>query len=990
MTLLMFVVAVGATAVTVTDISSRPAYAPNQLLVRFASGITEADRNIAIDNIGGTIVRPVSLSNTYLAELIPSRGATVESAISRASFVTNIVMVEPNYYVYDFAIPNDLMWSQQWNMRMINAPQAWDIERGSANVVVAVIDTGVSRTHPDLQGRLLPGYDFGSNDADPSPSQTYENAGHGTHCAGIIAAQGNNGIGVTGVCWNGVRILPIKRSNEAGVGTTVETVEALEYAKQQGAQVVSMSFGSYSVGTFEHDKIKELYAAGIILVAAAGNAEGLFGVAYPAAFEECIAVSAVDPSEAIADYSDYGPEVDIAAPGGARVSDDDPDSVWSTFWKSDTGDGYAGRHGTSMACPHVAGAAALLISAGVPPSRVTGMLYRGARAPVTGVLDPLKYGHGILDLSGALTSDDANVSFVEPQDAAMLDTTRPSFIISTYLINKESIKVYLDYPDANRDGVPDNPSEDIILDGTQIDFDPAVDWNPIEGTLSFTWPVSGQEPLSPGTHTVCVTAEPKASAAANFVKDWMVFFVQPHIVPAGRNLFSVPYPLSADVTPYQLFGNTSFRLARFIPARNDYAKINYPGEIDDILAWPPDPGVHPHGDTIDTPPAGLGFWVELTVDTPVVVDGVSDTTRSYDITLTRGVTGWNMIGDPFPFPVPWESAKVTYQGKTLTMNDAIAAEWLRPSLYRYTKSGYTFLNPPDAVLVPWEGHWIRILPNKPNNINDTMILTVPPLESGAIVETKKSRLAATDGAWSLRLKAQAGTAADSYNMIGVNTRASEGYDLLDVEKPPMIGEYVQLAFIHNDWGAGSGRYAADFRPSIGTGKVWEFEVATDLANADISITWPDIVSVPKDYNLVLKDVDGGNSVYMRTRSSYVYNSGTKPGIRRFKLQVEPANSGNRLLVTNVAVSQTKGSGVSISYTISRDAQVEVRMRDNLNRVVRTLGGNTTRAAGINTVHWDSTFNDGRQVPVGLYLAEIVAIGPDGEVAKTVRPVVIGR
>lgn len=987
MTLLVFVVAVGATAATVTDISTRPVYVPNQLLVRFAPGITDVDRNTAIDELGGTIVRSISLANTYLAELNPSRGATVETAISRASFVPNIVKVEPNYYCYDEAIPNDPMWSQLWGMRMINAPQAWDIEKGSANVIVAVIDSGVSRTHPDLQGRLLPGYDVWSNDADPSPSPTYPNAGHGTHCAGIIAAQGNNGIGVVGVCWNGVRILPIKRSgdSELELGTTAETVEALEYAKQQGAQVVSMSFGSErDPNTFEHDKIKELYAAGIILVASAGNAS-TNAPHYPSDYEEIISVSAVGPTEALASYSNFGINVDIAAPGG-----DSPETIWSTIWNTDTGDDYAGWQGTSMACPHVAGAAALLISAGVPPSRVTGMLYRGARAPVTGVLDPLKYGHGILDLSGAVTSDSASISFVEPPDAAVLDTTTPSFKISTYLINKESIKIYLDYPDANRDGVPDNPSEDIILDGTQIDFDPAVDWNPIDGTLSFTWPVNGKPVLSPGTHTVCATAEPKSSAAANFVKDWMVFFVQPHIVPAGRNLFSVPYPLSADVTPYQLFGNTNFRLARFIPARNDYAKINYPGEIDDILAWPPDPGVHPHGDTIDTPPAGLGFWVELTADTPVVVDGVSDTTRSYDITLTRGVTGWNMIGDPFPFPVPWESAKVTYQGKTLTMNDAIAAEWLRPSLYRYTKSGYTFLNPPDAVLVPWEGHWIRILPNKPNNVNDTMILTIPPLESGAIVETKKSRLAATDGAWSFRLKAQTGTAADSYNMIGVNTRASEGYDLLDVEKPPMIGEYVQLAFIHNDWGAGSGRYAADFRPSIGTGKVWEFEVATDLANADVSVTWPDIVSVPKDYNLVLKDVDGGNSVYMRTRSSYVYNSGTKPGTRRFKLQVEPANSGNRLLVTNVAVSQTKGSGVSISYTISRDAQVEVRMRDNLNRVVRTLGGNTTRAAGINTVHWDSTFNDGRQVPVGLYLAEIVAIGPDGEVAKTVRPVVIGR
>jgi hypothetical protein len=545
----------------------------------------------------------------------------------------------------------------------------------------------------------------------------------------------------------------------------------------------------------------------------------------------------------------------------------------------------------------------------------------------------------------------------------------------------------MDYPDANRDGTPDDLNRNIILDGATMDTDPKVQWDAVIGMLTFTWPVAGQTSLAPGTHTFCVMGEPVAQAEGGTAKDWMVFFVQPHVVPAGRHLFSIPYPLPPTVTPYQLFGGASFRLARYMPARNAYAKINYPGEMDDPEAWF-GTDVHPHGETVDTPPAGLAFWVELTSDTPIVVDGITDKSRAYDVTLTRGVTGWNMLGNPFPFAVPWESVKIVYQGKTLTLKDAVTAGWLRPALYRYTKSGFTFQTPPDAVLVPWEGHWIKILPGNPDRPNDSMVLIIPPIESGAIVESPRSRATAVSAdAWSLRLEARAAGVTDSHNFIGINSRAADGFDPLDVEKPPMIDGYVELSFVHRDWGTASGRYASDFRSNIGTGKTWEFEVATDMANKEVSVAWPDISSAPKQYNLVLEDLGSGSRTYMRTRSVYTYNSGATPGIRRFRLRVEPSDSG-RLMVTNVAVSRTKGSSISIGYTISRDARVVVRVRDYRNTLVRTLDANTTRAAGLNTVHWDCAFDNGKPVPSGLYLAEIVATGPDGEVAKRVSPILV--
>jgi hypothetical protein len=203
----------------------------------------------------------------------------------------------------------------------------------------------------------------------------------------------------------------------------------------------------------------------------------------------------------------------------------------------------------------------------------------------------------------------------------------------------------------------------------------------------------------------------------------------------------------------------------------------------------------------------------------------------------------------------------------------------------------------------------------------------------------------------------------------------------------MANDDIQLAFVHNDWGKSSGRYTTDYRSGIGTGKSWEFQVTTDIPNKDVYIAWPDITAVPKAYNLVLEDLDTGNSTYMRTRSAYTYNSGATPGVRRFKLRVEPASSGN-MMITNVSINKTKASGVSIGYTISREARVVVRIRDSRNKLIRTLDGNKTRAAGINTTQWDCASEDSNPVTSGLYLAEIIATGPDGEVAKATRPILV--
>ncbi len=981
---MVFVLAAMASAAPAL-LPNRPAYVPNEMLVRFAPNTTETERDTIASSLGGVIARPMSLADSYVVQLSPGRGVTIDTAVTRARQTDRILLAEPNYLRYPLdVVPNDPMWDRLWGLRMINCPKAWETTRGSSSVIVAVNDSGFSKTHPDLEGRLLQGYDFGDNDNDVSPDPVVEAEGsHGTHVAGIVGAQGGNGIGVVGVCWDNVKILPVKlaRTGLPGMATDA-AVAGLQYALDQGAQVVNMSYGTYWASEFEHSKIRQVTSAGLICVAAAGNDYGS-PVMYPAAFEECIAVSALGPTEAIASYSNYGPEIDIAAPGGDGFQDS-PDTIWSTVWSSE-GNGYSGNVGTSMAAPHVTGAIGLILSAGVPRDRVVDQLYRGARPPKSGVLDPIKYGHGVLDVAASLNTDPA-IEIISPGDGEILDTNTPVFKINTFLLDVTDIRIYLDYADANRDGIPDDLTQNLVFDGRNLAADPNARWDGATSTLTLIWPPLGMSPLAPGTHTLCAMALPSGQADAVPVKDWMVFFIQPHVLTGGRHLFSVPYALPAGTTPYDLFRTSNFTLARFIPERSSYAKINYPGEANDMLAWNGE-GVHPEGENINTPPAGLGFWVETFIDMPIAIDGVEDRSRAYHITVTRGSSGWNMIGNPFPFPVPWESVKVMYRGRTLALKDAIDEGWIRPSLYRYTKNGYTFQTPPEAVLIPWEGQWVRILPNNPERANDSMVLIVPPIESGEIIETPRSRAAASDDSWRLRLQAVSGGAIDATSVVGVDSRAADGFDKLDVEKPPMLTNDVELAFVHQDWGVASGRYASDVRNSIGTGKTWNFEVSTDMPNKDITLSWPDIAVAPKKYDFVIEDADSGSRTYMRTRSSYTFNSGANAGSRRFSLYVEPASNAP-LMISSITVSPTRGGTVGINYTISRDARIEVSVLDSRSKVVKRLDGNTTRAAGLNTVLWDCTAGNGEKVPGGLYLAQIVATGPDGEVVKSVRPILV--
>ncbi|MCS7252116.1 MAG: S8 family peptidase [Thermoflexus sp.] len=289
------------------------------------------------------------------------------------------------------ATPNDPYYgSDQWNLPRIRAPQAWDLITGTSSVVIAVIDTGVDYTHPDLSSsRIWLGYDFVNYDPDPMDDE-----GHGTHVAGIAGANTNNGIGIAGVCWR-CDLLAVKVLDQEGSGYDTDIADGIRYAADWGTAsgkrtIINLSLGGLYSSSVLADAVFYARSQGALLVAAAGN-DNTNVPFYPAAYPGVIGVSATNPSDQRAYFSNYGSYVDIAAPGVG---------IWSTYPPSVYPYGYLylWASGTSMAAPHVAGVAGLVWSRRptLTPNEVCNLLLSTADDLGVAGRDDI-YGYGRLD-----------------------------------------------------------------------------------------------------------------------------------------------------------------------------------------------------------------------------------------------------------------------------------------------------------------------------------------------------------------------------------------------------------------------------------------------------------------------------------------------------------------------------------------------------------------------------------------------------------------
>jgi serine protease len=347
----------------------------------------------------------------------------------------DVESVRLNYIYYPTAVPNDSLYPRQWHYPLIHLPQAWDTTTGSADVTVAVIDTGILPNHPDIDNsRLLPGYDFISsatnagdgNGIDPNPQDPGDGGGvrassfHGTHVAGTIAANTNNGVGVAGIAWQ-VNIMPLRVLGLKG-GTEYDIEQAIRYAAQlpnnsnttpsRKADVINLSLGGPGNTTAAPLAYQLARQAGVIIIAAAGN-DGSSQISTPAAYNGVVSVSAVTINKRLASYSNFGSTIDVAAPGG-DYSDSNgdglPDAVWSTRG-NDSGNSlqytYDYAAGTSMASPHVAGVVALMKSVypGLTPAEFDAMLSNGDLTEDLGAAGrDNNFGYGLIDAQKAVAA----------------------------------------------------------------------------------------------------------------------------------------------------------------------------------------------------------------------------------------------------------------------------------------------------------------------------------------------------------------------------------------------------------------------------------------------------------------------------------------------------------------------------------------------------------------------------------------------------------
>ena len=293
-------------------------------------------------------------------------------------------------------VPNDSDYDSQWAPQLTGAESAWAVTTGDNSIIIAVTDTGVDGTHPDLAGKVIAGYDTFNNipiSAGADSSVQY----HGTHCAGIAAAVGNNNQGMAGVAW-GSKIMPIKISDDGPdySATDFDMAEAFMWAVDNGADIISCSFGGKGYSQTMKDAID--YAVidnGCVMTASMGNSHR-DEIMYPAGYQSVIAVGNTDAHDEIADWSTTGNHMSVCAPGV---------EIYSTM----PGGGYDYIDGTSMSCPFVAGAAALILShnPGMSPEAVKTQLEDTAVDLGSPGFDST-YGHGRVDLAAALGAPEAN------------------------------------------------------------------------------------------------------------------------------------------------------------------------------------------------------------------------------------------------------------------------------------------------------------------------------------------------------------------------------------------------------------------------------------------------------------------------------------------------------------------------------------------------------------------------------------------------------
>ncbi|MHB0802627.1 S8 family peptidase [Bacillus thuringiensis] len=357
-----------------------------KIIVKFNKEVSTKEKNNLYQQKNAKVIS----RNTQLGfEVIQVQDQSVQQALREYRKLPGVDYVEPSKVYQAVWAPDDYYYSSHQNtsLQKMQIPEAWDITRGSNDMVVAVVDSGVQSTHPDLRGKVIPGYDYVQNDNDPSNDEL----GHGTHIAGTIAALTDNSIGVAGIAPN-VKVLSVRVLDRNGYSYSDVIANGITYAADHGAKVINLSIAMENSSQVLEDAVNYAWNKGVVLVAGAGNSSTSKPY-YPAAYANVISVAATDSNDAKWDGSNYGISVDVAAPG-VRIM-----STIPTNWNPE--DPYSIKSGTSMATANVSGVVALLASQGLSNIQIREAIEKSAdKIPGTG--EYWKYGR--VNAYKALTS----------------------------------------------------------------------------------------------------------------------------------------------------------------------------------------------------------------------------------------------------------------------------------------------------------------------------------------------------------------------------------------------------------------------------------------------------------------------------------------------------------------------------------------------------------------------------------------------------------
>ena len=346
-------------------------YRVGAVLVGFRGGVSRAAQQAILAATDASLQNTIAPIGLVSLSVAPGQEAITAATLRRRP---DVAFAELDYLATAAEAPDDPAWGSQWSLARIGLPEAWNVTTGSPGIIIAVVDSGLYLGHPDLTGKVwansgeIPGNQI-DDDANGKVDDVHgwhfyqqwtpggyipagnaevtDDFGHGTHVAGIAAAATNNGIGIAGISW-GARVMPVKVLDQYGNGWYSDIAAGIVFAADNGAKIINLSLGGAAASPTLCRAAAYAHQKGALLVAAAGNAGA--AVLYPAACDGVLAVAATDRADQRASFSNYGSQVDLAAPGV---------DIYSTWpWL----DGYFTMSGTSMAAPHVSGVAALVWS----------------------------------------------------------------------------------------------------------------------------------------------------------------------------------------------------------------------------------------------------------------------------------------------------------------------------------------------------------------------------------------------------------------------------------------------------------------------------------------------------------------------------------------------------------------------------------------------------------------------------------------------------